>query len=60
MEAVTVATKKRTGVCPLRMLGVRVRRAAGFALGLAALAVLDFLYCTWPRLTGRSGGNGQK
>lgn len=49
---------KGKGIGPFRMLGIRVRRMIGFALGLAALAILDFLYCTWPRLTRRSDKNG--
>lgn len=43
----------------MRMFGVRARRAAGLALGVTILTLLDIVFYTWPRLTGRAGGRGQ-
>lgn len=57
MGAIAVAVEKAPSKCPFRMLRIRVRRAAGFALGVAALVLLDLRFCVWPRLTGRAGRN---
>lgn len=53
-----MAAQEGTGKCPFRMFMIRVRRTVGFALGVAALVLLDLRYYVWPRLTGRSGRNG--